>query len=95
MNSNINKPAIVVMALLLIIVIAEAIVLVKYIKPFIDKVERPVEEWREKVDSLKTINDNITNEINKLDSIKNDEVNKIHNLNRDSTIKLFKELVSK
>lgn len=45
------------------------------------------------VDSILNTNDSIKYEIKQKDSIKYEEVFKVRNLDNDSTVKLFKELV--
>jgi hypothetical protein len=52
----------------------------------------PVEEHS--IDSLIELRDSLTKEINCLDSIKNEKIIEIYNLDNDSTVKLFYKLVS-
>ena len=52
----------------------------------------PVE--RIDIEELLITRDSLINEIDKLDSIKNEKVIEIYNLDNDSTIKLFYKLVS-
>ena len=52
----------------------------------------PVE--RNEIEELLITRDSLINEINELDSIKNEKVIEIYNLDNDSTIKLFYKLVS-
>ena len=52
----------------------------------------PVE--RNEIEELLITRDSLINEIDKLDSIKNEKVIEIYNLDNDSTIKLFYKLVS-
>lgn len=47
------------------------------------------------IDSLIAVNDTIKIKIERLDSIKNAKVIEVSTLDNDSTLKLFKELVSK
>ena len=49
---------------------------------------------RKDVDSIIAINDSLDNKVKTLDSIANEEIIKIRNLDNDSTVKLFKVLVS-
>lgn len=55
----------------------------------------PVKGIDEPKDSLIVVNDSLKIQVIKLDSIKNEEVKKVLNISNDSSIKLFKELVSK
>lgn len=57
------------------------------------KTSTPVEDIA--IDSIKYENNKITIEINNLESIKNAEIIEIKNLNNDSTLKLFYELIRK
>lgn len=57
------------------------------------KTSTPVEDIV--IDSIKYENNKITIEINNLESIKNAEIIEIKNLNNDSTLKLFYELIRK
>lgn len=52
----------------------------------------PVE--RIKIEELLITRDSLINEINQLDSIKNEKIIEIYNLDNDSTVKLFYKLVS-
>ena len=52
----------------------------------------PVE--RNKIEELLITRDSLINEINELDSIKNEKIIEIYNLDNNSTIKLFYKLVS-
>ena len=52
----------------------------------------PVEE--KDIKELLITRDSLINEINELDSIKNEKIIEIYNLDNDSTIKLFYKLVS-
>lgn len=52
----------------------------------------PVE--RNEIEELLITRDSLINEIDKLDSIKNEKIAEIYNLDNDSTIKLFYKLVS-
>lgn len=49
---------------------------------------------RKYVDSIIAINDSLDNKVKTLDSIANEEIIKVRNLDNDSTVKLFKVLVS-
>ena len=49
---------------------------------------------RKDVDSIIAINDSLDNKVKTLDSIANEEIIKVRNLDNDSTVKLFKVLVS-
>lgn len=57
------------------------------------EISSPVEEHR--IDSLAKENDKIVLEIKVLDSIKNERIYEVKNLNNDSTLKLFYELIGK
>ena len=46
------------------------------------------------IDSLSIVNNKIKDNIEKLDSVKNAKIIEVSTLNNDSTLKLFKELVS-
>lgn len=88
MNDNLKD-------ILRILLITLAIILLEFVGrsvySFIVEQDTPTDV----VDSLKTVNNNIDENIKHLDSIKNEEINNIRNLDRDSTIKLFKEYTSK
>lgn len=57
------------------------------------KASTPVER-NNVIDSLTAVNDTIKIKVEKLDSIKNAKVIEVSTLNNDSTLKLFRELVS-
>lgn len=59
----------------------------------IDKYSAPVEDY-DTIYSITKVNDSIKKNVKQLDSIKNEKVIEVSNLNNDSTIKLFKKLVS-
>lgn len=59
----------------------------------IDKHSAPVEDY-DTIYSITKVNDSIKKNVKQLDSIKNEKVSEVSNLNNDSTIKLFKKLVS-
>lgn len=52
-------------------------------------------EENKNIDSIKEVNKIIVIEVNKLDSIKNEEIIRVKSLDNDSTIKLFYELIRK
>ena len=45
------------------------------------------------IDSIKTVNKKYKNKLNKLDSIKNEEIIEVKTLDNDSTVKLFYRLI--
>lgn len=45
------------------------------------------------VDSIKTVNKEYKNKLNKLDSIKDEEIIEVKTLDNDSTVKLFYKLI--
>lgn len=45
------------------------------------------------IDSIKTVNKEYKNKLNKLDSIKNEEIIEVKTLDNDSTVKLFYKLI--
>lgn len=45
------------------------------------------------IDSIKTVNKEYKNQLNKLDSIKNEEIIEVKTLDNDSTVKLFYRLI--
>lgn len=49
---------------------------------------------RDEINKLLITRDSLINEINELDSIKNEKIIEIYNLDNDSTVKLFYKLVS-
>ena len=59
----------------------------------IDKHSSPVEDY-DTIYSITKVNDSIKKNVKQLDSIKNEKVNEVSHLSNDSTIKLFKKLVS-
>lgn len=52
-------------------------------------------EENKTIDSIKEVNKIIVIEVNKLDSTKNEEIIKVKELDNDSTLKLFYELLGK
>lgn len=53
----------------------------------------PVE--KNMIDSLQRVNDSLQSRISYLDSVKNEKVIEVYNLDNDSTIKLFYKLVKR
>ena len=45
------------------------------------------------IDSIKTVNKEYKNQLNKLDSIKDEEIIEVKTLDNDSTVKLFYKLI--
>ena len=45
------------------------------------------------IDSIKTVNKKYKNQLNKLDSIKDEEIIEVKTLDNDSTVKLFYKLI--
>lgn len=76
----------------IIFVIAIVIGCVRHCNKPIESLPSPVER-NETIDSLTTTNKIILIEINNLDSIKDAEIIEVKNLDNDSTLKLFYELI--
>lgn len=79
-----NHPIIIIGVIIYIVLFLYAVNSLNY-KP-------PVE--RNDIEELLITRDSLINEINQLDSIKNEKVIEIYNLDNDSTLKLFYKLVS-
>lgn len=79
---------------LLVIIVIVTIVGVLFHKKYISKPSSPVKKECT-IDSLTKDNKTIIIEINKLDSIKNEQVVKIKAYNNDSTLMLFYQLLGK
>lgn len=81
-----------------VVIVVNLIILIGFcIKHYIRlenrQITSPVEEYV--IDSLMTENELIVIEIDNLDSVKNAKVIEVKNLNNDSTLKLFYELIGK
>lgn len=60
----------------------------------VTEINSPTPVERNDIEELLVTRDSLINEIDKLDSIKNEKITEIYNLDNDSTIKLFYKLVS-
>ena len=60
----------------------------------VTEINSPTPVERNEIEELLITRDSLINEINELDSIKNEKIIEIYNLDNDSTIKLFYKLVS-
>lgn len=75
----------------LFLLIATAMVVMVVIK---DQTSTPVKENDTNVDSLLNTNDSLKVVITYIDSVKNEEIQQVLKLDNDSTLELFKQLVS-
>jgi hypothetical protein len=75
------------------IILAIGYLIISGIIKLINKYSSPIEDY-DTIYSVTKVNDSIKKNVKQLDSIKNEKVSEVSNLNNDSTIKLFKKLVS-
>lgn len=78
----------------IIFVIAVVIGGIRHCNKPIESLPSPV-KGKETIDSLNVTNKIILIEVDKLDSIKDAEIIEVKNLDNDSTLKLFYELISR
>lgn len=80
--------------IIIVIVFVSIIFIIGYLKEKNkSNITSPVED--NKIDPIMNDNYNIITEIKHLDSIKNEKIDEIKNLDNDSTIKLFYKLIGK
>ena len=79
-----NHPIIVISAIVYILIILYTVKVLDDTSPV----------RRNEINELLITRDSLINEINCLDSIKNEKIIEIYNLDNDSTVKLFYKLVS-
>lgn len=93
-NKKENLAASIIVVIVLFIIVFITFIITKFDELTKDKSTPPVEEIQT-IDSLKKVNNTIIIEVEHLDSIKNEKVIKIKELDNDSTAKLFYELLRK
>lgn len=80
--------------IIIVIIFVSIIFIIGYLKEKNkSNISSPVEDT--KIDSIMNDNYNIIIEIKHLDSIKNEKINEIKNLDNGNTLKLFYKLISK
>ena len=87
------KNAIIVIIILLLVLILELTIIISFGVSINSNID--LKDYNKSLETIENQNKNIKLDINKLDSVQNEEIEKAKTINNDSTLRMFYQLIRK